>query len=87
MSQLTIRGFDKDIEREIRKIAKKNNVSLNKAALQILQQGVRPTDHHLTGATIGSSLDHLAGNWSEEDVRAMNEIEKDFEQIDSELWT
>ena len=78
MNQLTIRGFDKDIEREIREIARKEKVSLNKAVLRILQHGLGSADRHVRSRTIGSTLDHLAGSWSEDEARAMDEIEKDI---------
>jgi hypothetical protein len=87
MSQLTIRGFDKDIEREIQKIAKSEKVSRNKAVLRILQQGVKSTNRPSAGGVIGNSLDHLSGKWSDEEVLAMDETEKDFEHIESELWS
>ena len=86
MNQLTIRGFDKNIERGIREIAGKEKVSLNKAVLRILQRGLGSMDRHARRRTIGSTLDHLAGTWSEDEARAMDRIEKDFEQIDPELW-
>ncbi len=87
MDQLTIRGFDKDIEREIRDIAGKEKISLNKAALRILQRGLGSPDGHAPRKTIGSTLDHLAGRWSEDEARAMDEVEQDFEQLDPELWS
>ena len=87
MNQLTIRGFDEGIEREIRKIAEKEKISLNRAALRILQHGMRTTDRHSGKMTIGSTLDHLAGRWSDHEAQKMDESEKDFERIDSELWS
>lgn len=87
MNPLTIRGFDKDIEREIREVAAKEKVSLNKAVHRILQRGLGSTDRHGRRKTIGSTLDHLAGRWSEDEALAMDEIEKGFEQIDPDLWS
>lgn len=87
MNQLTIRGFDKDTERAIREIARREKISLNKAVLRILYRGVRSADLQQDRAVVGSSLDHLAGTWSEDEARAMDEIEKDFEHIDPELWS
>ena len=86
MNQLTIRGFDKKIEQEIRNIAKREKISRNKAVLRILNRGMRSTDPSSRRSVIGSTLEHLAGTWSEEDARLIDEVEKDFEQLDSGLW-
>ena len=87
MKQLTIRGFDKEIEHGIRKLAERENISLNKAVLRILHRGIHMADSSLHGDVVGSTLDHLAGTWSEEEARVMDEVAKDFERIDSELWS
>ena len=87
MKQLTIRGFDKELELEIRRLANKENISLNKAVLRILHRGVRTADAPLQGEVIGSGLDYLAGTWTDEDLRTMDEVIKDFERIDPELWS
>ena len=87
MKQLTIRGFDKELEVEIRKLADKEHISLNKAVLRILNHGVHLADSPLQGDVIGSSLDHLSGTWSKEDACAMDEVIKDFGRIDPELWS
>lgn len=87
MSQLTIRGFDKKTERVIRNIAERERISLNKAVLRILERGMRVADSDSRKIVVGSTLDHLAGTWSEEEARIIDEVEKDFEQIDSGLWS
>ncbi len=87
MNQLTIRGFDKKFEHEIRNLAERENISLNKAVLRILDRGMRSTDTDSREIVIGPALDHLAGTWTEDEARMMDEVEKDFERIDSELWS
>ncbi len=87
MKQLTIRGFDKEVEREIRELAAREGISLNRAALRLLRRGagIGETDsgHNL----IGSSLDHLAGTWSASESQQIAAVEEDFERIDPELWS
>lgn len=88
MNQLTVRGFDDDVEREIEQLAEAENISLSKAAVRLLRKGAGLDDDRLTGTErIGSSLDHLAGTWSEADCRAFGKVERDFERIDRELWS
>ena len=39
MNQLTVRGFDKELERRLRRTAKERGVSLNQAAPILLREG------------------------------------------------
>ena len=39
MNQLTVRGFDKGLERRLRQVARDRGVSLNRAALILLREG------------------------------------------------
>lgn len=39
MDHLSVRGFDKELERRLRELARRENVSLNKAALLLLRRG------------------------------------------------
>ena len=87
MKQLTIRGFDTELEKSIRELAEKEETSLNKAVLKLLRQGAGLSKTNESFARIGSSLDHLAGTWSEEEARVLEEVTRDFERIDPDLWS
>ncbi len=87
MKQLTIRGFDAELEKRIRELAEKEETSLNKAVLKLLRQGAGLSKKNELPARIGSSLDHLAGTWSEEEARVLEEVTRDFERIDPDLWS
>jgi len=39
MKQLTVRGFDRGLERRLRELARERRVSLNRAALILLREG------------------------------------------------
>ena len=39
MDQLSLRGFDKELARRIRELARREHVSLNKAALLLMRRG------------------------------------------------
>ena len=63
MSQLTVRGLDKRLLHAIRDLAKRERISLNKAALRLLERGAGvapPTADN----RIGRSLDHHFGTWT-----------------------
>lgn len=87
IKQLTLRGFDKDLEREITRLAEEEDISLNKAALRLLRIGAGLEDGARPHSKIGSSLDRYFGTWDEEDVQDFEQAQKDFERIDSELWS
>jgi hypothetical protein len=87
MKQLTIRGFGKELERAIRNLARSEHISLNQAALRLLSRGAGLDKHrHEEEHTVGASLDHLIGTWSEEEAQKVMEAVADFETIDESLW-
>ena len=87
LNQLTIRGLGPELEAEIRGLAERPRLSLNQAVLALLRRGTgRDQLEGQESGRIGSSLDHLAGTWSNEEARAMAAVEADFERVDPELW-
>ena len=86
MTQLTIRGFDPRLASEIRKLAKAERISLNRAALRLLARGAGLADRAPAGRTIGDSLDSLIGTWSAAEARKFAGSIRSLEQIDRALW-
>lgn len=87
MNQLTIRGFDSELEAEIRRLASRQRLSLNQAVLTLLRRGAGLDEPDgANQGRIGSDLDHLAGTWSKEEALTMAQVEADFERVDPELW-
>jgi len=90
--QLTLRGLPPRVEREIRDLARRERISLNKAASRLLERAAtvaggpgesqedRPDDR------IGGALDHLIGTWSEREAESFLKSIESCEQIDPELW-
>ena len=85
-SQLTIRGFDRELELRLRRLAREREVSLNKAALLLMRRGAGLDTQGQQPDVVGDSLDHLMGGWSEEDAAEFREATKDFDRIDESLW-
>jgi hypothetical protein len=81
---LTLRGLGPELDREIRDLARRERVSLNKAAVRLLEKGAglgaRPDDR------IGNSLDHLIGTWKPKEAAEFLESIRSCDQIDPELW-
>jgi hypothetical protein len=86
MTQLTIRGFDKDLQDALRRLAESESISLNRAALELMRRGAGLGPNAQASQRIGHSLDHLMGTWSEDEEREFLEAIEPFGQIDEELW-
>lgn len=86
MKQLTLRGFDPEIERKLQEVAEQRGVSLNKAALYLLREGAG-LGKDVSPNKIGSSLDHLVGVWSDGEAEAFLASLEAFEAIDESLWS
>ncbi len=82
MGQITIRGLDPEMEKEIRRKAVASGKSLNNILLEIIyrQSGFKRKNPH------EESLLKLAGGWSKKDADEFMESIKSCEQIDEEMW-
>lgn len=86
MDQLSLRGFDKELERRLKEIAKREGVSLNKAALMLLKKGAGLNETGSSGTVIGSALDRFIGRWSENDEKRLIESIASCEAVDEAFW-
>lgn len=86
MKQLTVRGFDKDLERRLREVAKARGVSLNQAALILLREGAGLEAPRPRANVVGDSLDDLIGSWSRPEEAEFLRALSDLEEIDPALW-
>jgi hypothetical protein len=73
MDQLSLRGFDKELARRIRELARREHVSLNKAALLLMRRGAGLVDPAPSQATVGDALDAFIGRWSRADEERLLE--------------
>lgn len=81
MAQITLRGMDPALEKEIRRIAKISGKSLNRVVQEMIGRSAGPDKK-----SPASSLKKLAGGWSENEAdEFLNSIESS-EQIDEETW-
>ncbi len=86
MNQLTVRGFDDDLSASLRRLANREGISLNQAAMRLLRKGAGLSDGTGQADTVGSSLDHLIGKWSEAEASQMDSALKELETIDESAW-
>ena len=86
MKQLTVRGFDDELSDAVRGLARREGISLNKAALRLLRKGAGLADGAEGRAKVGSSLDHLIRVWTPEEADELDAALKQFDKIDEEMW-
>lgn len=86
MKQLTVRGFDKDLERRLRDVAKTRGISLNQAALILLRAGAGLETPRRRANMVGDSLDGLIGSWSKAEESEFLQTISLLEEIDPSLW-
>lgn len=84
MAQITLRGLDPEMEREIRRMAREGGKSLNRVILDMIYQytGFRKKEKR----SPAESLRKLAGGWSKKDAVEFQEAIKSSEQIDEGMW-
>lgn len=85
MNQLSLRGFDKELARRIRELARRERVSLNKAALLLMRRGAGIGDEKTHAAAIGGALDDFIGTWSAADEKRFLESIEVFETVDEDF--
>lgn len=86
MNQLTIRGFDSDLERSIRQLAAREGISLNRAVLRLLRRGAGLGEPGHDANSVGGSLDHLIGTWSADDAAEFEHALRDLSRVDEAMW-
>ena len=86
MKQLTVRGFEPELARKIKHLARKEGLSLNQAALRLLSRGAGIERPAVSEHVVGESLDHLMGTWTDEEAAVIERATADFEHIDEALW-
>ena len=86
MKQLTVRGFDDELSAAIQRLARREGISLNKAALRLLRRGAGLDKGTAGRGKVGNSLDHLIGTWTQAEADEMDEALKEFDKIDEEMW-
>lgn len=86
MNQLSLRGFDKELARRIRELARSEHISLNRAALLLMRRGAGIGEETTSESTVGNALDEFIGVWSAADEKRFLESIEIFETVDEDLW-
>jgi hypothetical protein len=86
MDQLSLRGFDKELARRIRELARREQVSLNKAALLLMRRGAGLVESGASSTAVGNALDRFMGRWSAADEKRLLQSIATCESVDEALW-
>jgi hypothetical protein len=86
MNLLTISVSDSKLSACIRRIATREGISLNSAALKLLRRGATLTEIEGNKDTVGDSLDHFIGTWTKEQADELDAALEEFEAIDESMW-
>lgn len=86
MKHLTISGFDEELAARIRRLADQERISLDQAVLRLLRVGAGLGQPAHDARTVGGSLDHLIGTWTDEEADEMQNALQDWERIDEAMW-
>ena len=82
MRKITMCNIKPQVERILRKKARKEHISLSEVANNLINQAL--------GFDAGSkkvrNLEHFAGSWSFEDLQDFENSQGEFSTIDDEVW-
>ena len=67
-------------------LASRQGISLNRAVLRLLRRGVGLRERNSSADTVGASLDHLIGTWTDEEAAEMNRALEELSHIDETVW-
>ena len=84
-SQITLRSLDPRLIDEVRRLARSEGISLNKATLKLLRKGAG-FDQRRGPNVVGTSLDHLFGTWDDDDARQFRRAIRSCELTDKSFW-
>ena len=79
MNQLTVRGLGNDLADRIKGLARREGTSLNQTALKLLRKGIGLEEASEGTDTVGSSLDHLIGTWTQAEADELDAALEVFE--------
>ena len=86
MNQITVRGFDDELSARLRRLAKREGLSLNQAALRLLRRGAGLAEGPGQRDTVGDSFDRLIGSWTQADADEMEAALEELETVDETAW-
>ena len=86
-NQLTVRGFGEDLASAVRRLAAREQISLNQAAIKLLRRGAGLSETQAPTQLPRRPIEDLFGAWTQEDADAVEDALSVFGEIDAEMWS
>lgn len=86
MKQITLRDVPDEIAKLIEKKSRKDNLSLNKTIISLLERGAGVMSAKKSARPLYHDLDHLCGVWSKKEDKEFKNNLKRQRKIDEDLW-
>ena len=84
MATMTVRGIDTEVAKLLKDQANSEGISVNALLLKMVKESLGIEKKKRT--KIYHDLDHLAGTWSEKDLKEFQKNVEDLEKVDKKLW-
>lgn len=84
MKAITLRNLPPDLDKAIRKRARRRHMSVNKAVIGLLEDHL--TQDKRKRAELYHDLDDLCGSWTEDAAAAFDRVLATQRTIDQTLW-
>jgi plasmid stability protein len=85
MNSLTLRQIPDNLEKKLRAVSRKTGKSLNKTAIDCLNQALGITEKK-SALKKFRNVSNIFKNWDKENINQLNKDLKIFEKIDEEIW-
>lgn len=86
MKPITLRNLPPELAKAVRKEAKRQRTSINRAVISLLQRKTEPLKKRPREAQEYDDLDSLAGSWSKNEAAAFETALAAQRTLDPELW-
>ncbi len=86
MKPITLRNLPPELAKAVRKEAKRQRTSINRAVISLLQRKTEPRKKRPREAQEDDDLDSLAGSWSKNEAAAFETALAAQRTLDPELW-
>ena len=84
MATMTVSGIDTEVAKLLKDQPNSEWISVNALLLKMVKESLGVEKKRRT--KIYHDLDHLAGTWSEKDLKEFLKNVEDLEKVDKELW-
>lgn len=86
MNHLSLSELDDSLLATIRRVAERDGLSENQAAIELLQRGAALEDEPPENGKVGNSLDDFIGGMDPEEAAKIDEAVRELREFDKSSW-